>query len=370
MNKLAKLLLLAASVALVGHGCGGSGGGGTDTSQTGTNSSSSGTSTSSGGSSSGGSTSGSSTSSGSSSGSTSSSGGSSSGGVAVSGNYALTAWNDLGMHCVDGNDYSVMSILPPFNNLHAQLVNRATNSQVTSGVTITYQAMADLNGSINTSSSGKTNFWQYVASLYSALFGGTPAANVGLTGNPAPSLTPAPLTYNATQGWFEAGGIPITPIDDSNNGNYYPMINVVAKDGSGNVLATAKTVLPVSDEMTCVACHASRSSGTTAQLAAKPPTSGWAFDSDATKDWKKNILRIHDDKQLSNTTFQQALATKGYNAAGLAATAAAGKPILCAGCHASNALPGSGIAGISSLTSAEHTAHSQVVDPTQNLKLD
>ncbi|HTY03330.1 MAG TPA: multiheme c-type cytochrome, partial [Rhodocyclaceae bacterium] len=47
-----------------------------------------------------------------------------------------------------------------------------------------------------------------------------------------------------------------------------------------------------------------------------------------------------------------------------------GKPILCAGCHASNALPGSGIAGISSLTSAEHTAHSQVVDPTQNLKLD
>jgi hypothetical protein len=270
------------------------------------------------------------------------------------------------MHCVDGVDYSIMSILPPYNNLHAQLVDRTTNKQITSGVTLTYESIADLSGSINTSSSGKTNFWNYVASL----FGASPAANIGLTGNPTPSHTPAAMTLNGTQGWFEAEGIPITPYDDAGNKNFYPMINVVAKNASGTVLATAKAVLPVSDEMTCQACHASRASGTAAQMAAKPPVSDWAFDSDVQKDWKKNVLRIHDDKQRTNATFTQALATKGYNAAGLAATAAAGKPILCAGCHASNALPGTGIAGISSLTSAQHRSHGQVVDPTQNLKLD
>jgi hypothetical protein len=270
------------------------------------------------------------------------------------------------MHCVDGTDYSVMSILPPYNNLHAQLVDRSANKQVTSGVTLTYEAIADLGGSINTRSASKTNFWQYVA----ALFGASPAANVGLTGNLAPSLAPAPMSYNATQGWFEASGIPITPVDDASNKNFYPMVNVVAKDAQGKTLATAKAVLPVSDEMTCKACHTSRQTGTAAELAAKPPVSGWAFDADPQKDWKKNVLRIHDDKQKANATFQQALTTKGYNTAGLAATAAAGTPILCASCHASNALPGTGIAGISPLTSAQHRSHSQVVDPTQNMKLD
>jgi hypothetical protein len=287
-------------------------------------------------------------------------------GTTTSGNYALTAWNDLGMHCVDGNDYSVMSILPPYNNLHAQLIDKSTNKQVSNGVVLTYEAIADLNGSINTSSATKTNFWQYVASL----FGVSLANNMGLKGNPTPSKTPAPMAYNSIQGWFEAEGIPITPVDDANKKNFYPMVKVVAKDARGGVLASARAVLPVSDEMTCMACHASRQTGTTAQLAARPPVSGWAFDADAQKDWKKNILRIHDDKQKTNPDFVQALATKGYNSAGLAATAAAGKPILCAGCHASNALPGTGLPGISSLTSAQHRSHGQVTDPVQNLKLD
>ena len=34
-------------------------------------------------------------------------------GVVSTGNYMLTAWNDLGMHCMDGNDFSVFSVLPP-----------------------------------------------------------------------------------------------------------------------------------------------------------------------------------------------------------------------------------------------------------------
>jgi hypothetical protein len=286
---------------------------------------------------------------------------------ATTATYALSAWNDLGMHCVDGNDYSIMSILPPYNNLHAQLVDKNTNKQVTSGVTLTYEATADLTGSINTSSAGKTNFWQYVASL----FGVSLPNDVGLAGNPTASRKAAPMTYNATRNWFEAEGIPITPYDDAGNKNFYPMVNVVAKDNRGKVLATAKAVLPVSDEMTCQTCHASRASGSTAEMAARPPISGWAFDStDPQKDWKKNVLRIHDDKQKSNAAFQQALATLQYNPAGLAATAAGGRPILCAACHSSNALPGTGLAGISPLTAAQHRSHGQVVDPAQNLKLD
>lgn len=350
MKMFARLFVLAAMTLTFCYGCGGGGGsdsgsggssGTSSTSSSGTSTSSSGTSTSSSGSSSGTST-------------------------PVSGDYALSAWNDLGMHCVDGKDYSVMSILPPYNNLHAQLVNRVTNTLVTSGVTLTYEAIADLNNSINTESATKTNFWQYVA----AMFGATPANNIGLTGNPAPSKTPAPLTYNVTRSWFEAEGIPVTPYDDAKNKNYYPMVNVVAKDSQGTVMATAKAVLPVSDEMTCKACHTSRQSGSAAEMAARPPTSGWVFDADVEKDWKRNILRIHDDKHLSETLFQQALTQKGYNTAGLAATAAGGKPILCASCHASNALPGTGIAGISSLTSAQHSSHSVVTDPVQGLRLD
>ncbi len=284
----------------------------------------------------------------------------------TTGTYALLAWNDLGMHCMDGKDYSVMSILPPYNNLHAQLVNTATNKQVTSGVTLTYEAVADATGSVNTLSSTKTNFWQYVQSL----FGASVAPDVGLTGNPTASKTPAKLVWNATQGWFEAEGIPITPYDDKGVKNYYPMVKVVAKDSTGKVLATAQTVLPVSDEMTCKSCHASAGTGNTAQLAAKPPTSGWAFDPDAEKDWKKNILRLHDDKKLSNANYQAALAKLGFDARGLAMTASLGKPVLCASCHGSNALPGTGVAGISMLTAAIHTKHSQVTDPVAGLKLD
>jgi hypothetical protein len=278
----------------------------------------------------------------------------------ANGNFTLLAWNDLGMHCVDGKDYSVFSILPPYNNLHAQLVSTA-GGLVTSGVTLTYEAMADATGSINTSSVGKTNFWTWVKSL----FGVTLADNVGLKGNATTSMTPRPMTFNKTTKWFEAEGIPITPYDDKGVKNFYPMVKVVAKDASGKVMATARTVLPVSDEMSCKSCHASSTVSSDAK-----PTAGWVNDSDPEKDWKKNILRLHDEKKMTNSAFTAALNQLGYSAAGLAATAQAGKPVLCASCHSSNALPGTGIAGISPLTQALHTLHSSVKDPITQLTLN
>lgn len=283
----------------------------------------------------------------------------------TTGGYALIAWNDLGMHCVDGKDYSVFSILPPYNNLHAHLISRTAtaNKQVTSGVTLTYEAVADSMGSINTSSAGKTNFWDWAL----ALFGANPAPDHGLNlnpggpSNPTPSLTPAAMSYNGTHGWWEAEGIPITPYDDKGVKNYYPMVKVVAKQG-GTVLATTKVVLPVSDEMSCKSCHAS-SSGNAAK-----PSAGWVSDSDPEKDWKKNILRLHDEK------FPNAIATAGmsstYTHGTLLASAEKGQPALCASCHKSNALGTPAKAGIKPLTEALHARHATVKDPTTSLTLD
>ena len=105
--------------------------------------------------------------------------------ILQNGKYTLLAWNDLGMHCIDGKDYSVFSILPPYNNLNAQLIKKdgTENKHIKSGITLTYESEKGLNNSINTTSIGKTNFWDYVLKL----FGTNLANDVGLTGNKTPS---------------------------------------------------------------------------------------------------------------------------------------------------------------------------------------
>ncbi|MBF0219845.1 MAG: hypothetical protein HQL49_10015 [Gammaproteobacteria bacterium] len=261
------------------------------------------------------------------------------------------------MHCVDGKDYSVFSILPPYNNLHAQLI--ADGKLISEGVTLTYEAMIDHNDSINTTSVGKSNFWEFAGQLY----GSQPAADIGLTGNPTPSTIANPLQYNAAQAWFEAEGLPIFPVDDQGRVNYYPMVKVTARDSSGVELATAPVVLPVSDEMSCSACHAANSPPDA------KPSSGWSSESDAEKAWKENILALHDERQAANSQYQNAL-TKGYGSAGLLASSQQGKPVLCASCHASNALLGTGISGITPLTTAMHSSHGKVKDPGTNRLLN
>ncbi len=280
----------------------------------------------------------------------------------ASGGYSLVAWNDLGMHCVDGKDYSVFSILPPYNNLHAHLVNRSVNTGklAISGVTLTYESVADPAGSINTSSASKTNFWTWAKSLFGLAANLPP--NIGLTGNPAPSKIPAALAYSAKNGWWEATGIPLMPYDDSNAKNYYPMVKVVARNNSGTVLASTNVVLPVSDEMSCKSCHAS-----TSGPAAKP-AAGWVNDADPEKDWKRNILRLHDEKVPNAIALAGKQTT--YTGGSLSATAAAGTPILCAGCHKSNALSTPLITGVKPLTEAMHAKHSTVNLPGTSTAMD
>jgi len=285
----------------------------------------------------------------------------------TSGAYTLLAWNDLGMHCMDGSDYSVFSILPPFNNLNAQLIKRSgtSNKHITSGVRITYTASVSLDGKFNTTSlldnnnNPKTNFWDYVTPLFNT----TLRNNIGLTGNATPQKTASPLTFSGANSWWEATGIPLTPYNDDGSKNYYPMVDVIATDLSGKVLATTKVVLPISDEMDCRVCHGS----TSGYLDAKP-SAGWENDANVEKDFKWNILRIHDDKHATavsdNLTTLKAKGYSNYNGAGLYTTAKNGNPILCATCHASNALPGTGITGIKPLTEALHSLHASVKDPT------
>jgi hypothetical protein len=282
------------------------------------------------------------------------------------GNYMLSAWNDLGMHCMDGNDFSVFSVLPPYNNLHAQLKDKS-GDLITSGVNVTYHAVMGSDGQINTTSiettNGvmKTNFWDYAKEL----FGANLAPDVGLTGTSMASKTPQKMSFNTTHQWWEAEGIPITPYNDNGTKNYYPLVRVEAKDMQGNVLASVETVLPVSDEMDCKRCHASNS------VASSKPTKGWVNDPDAQKDYKYNILRLHDEmKPTAVSRNSMALKAKGYNYdnKGLEATAKGGMPVLCVACHKSNALPNVGI-GIKPLTQAIHAKHANVTDPLTGKRL-
>jgi hypothetical protein len=279
-------------------------------------------------------------------------------GVAAS---TLVGWNNLGMHCIDA-DYAVFSLLPPYNTIHAQLVDAQGHLLRDPGnITVTYEAVADPDGSINRSSLGKTNFWSHVE----ALFGVSLSEDVGLTqlSMPGAANQPQPMSFDSVAGWFIAEGIPITPYDDNGHKNPYPLMHLVARDGNGTLLASTDIVLPVSDEMDCSSCHASGSSP------AAQPLSGWVRDPDAQRDMRLNILRLHDDRESFRPAYQAALQTAGYDAAGLFATASGGKAILCARCHLSEALPGSGIEGIAPLTQAVHSRMAFVLDPLTNLPL-
>jgi hypothetical protein len=207
--------------------------------------------------------------------------------AAAAATYKVVAWSELGMHCMDGKDYSIFAVLPPYNVVHAQLIKMGEPPvPITTGVRITYEATADAKGSINTISSTKSNFWSYI----NVLFHNNNAPDVGLTGNRTQSLTPRKLAYDKTNAYWTADGIPTIPYDDQGNRNAYPMAKIVARDANNNVLASAKIVLAVSDEMSCTNCHASNSDSYA------KPAAGWENDSNPAKDVKWNILRKHDDR--------------------------------------------------------------------------
>lgn len=279
---------------------------------------------------------------------------------ASTGSYTVTAWSELGMHCMDGKDYSVFAVLPPYNTLHAQVIKRGDPPSIATDVKVTFEAVADTSGSKNTGSAAKTNFWTYVQ----ALFGANPAPDVGLTGTPVQSATPQAMKYNSTAGAWEAVGIPTVPYDDAGNRNPYPMAKIVVKDSTGNVLATTTAVLAVSDELTCSTCHASGSN------ASAQPAAGWENNGDAAKDVKLNILKKHDDR-WDVSAYVTGLQAKGFTyQASLYQTAKGGTPVLCAACHATNALGAAGMTGVNALTADMHRLHGPLMNPATGVSLD
>jgi cytochrome c553 len=270
--------------------------------------------------------------------------------------WQVIGWNDLGMHCMDGTDFSVFSILPPYNTIHAQIIHNGDLVTSSNGLHVTFEAVADPEGSINTTAADKINFWDHVADM----FGAQPANDVGLTGVAMPGTNNVPqhMEFESARHWFTGEGIPISPFDDAGKVNYYPMMRVVVRDTAGTELASTQIVLPVSDEMTCSACHQS-GSGDDAR-----PALGWRWHPDHDKDIKLNILRLHDEKQAGNPNYLNALNNQGYNTNGLYQTVVADSTaILCARCHRSNALPVPADTNVvSTMTQAMHAHHGQVDD--------
>ena len=215
--------------------------------------------------------------------------------------YVLIGWNDLGMHCAN-QDFSNIAVLPPFNNVRAQLIEKIPGEMPqirTTGFRIEYSIPG------NTYSVGKTNFWQYAQDLF-----GLPEPlpdNIGLTGL---GLAGEMALHDQ---YFEAVGIPNTPYtdDDLVNEQPYQLIHLEAIDEStGALLATTDVTIPVSNEIGCVqaGCHSSET----------------------------QILYEHEDED-------------GYDPTAT--------PILCASCHASNALGTTGDPEARSMSYRIHKKH-------------
>ena len=249
--------------------------------------------------------------------------------------YVIVGWNDLGMHCINPS-YAELALLPPFNNLWAQVIQRGDPPKiVTSGITLEYSIQN------NTTVNGKTDFWTYAASLFASLMNlQKPSNGVGLTGNGLSGK------MQLVGDHFEATGIPVLPYDDEMNWNPFQIATVTLRDnpGKGNKIGqTIQVVLPVSDEIHCDMCHMQGGDGT--QNLPPDPMTGLT----GTMDVFLNILMVHD---FYNTSSQLAKAPK---------------PVICAGCHASNAL-GVGAHGAStSVSLAMHSWHNgedRCTDPT------
>ncbi len=109
--------------------------------------------------------------------------------------YRILAANDLGMHCGD-LDHRIVSILPPFNVLHAQVVQTIASSSrprqilTATDVDVVYSAASNPNDpallQAPTSPVYKTNFWD-------------------LNPNPKSGLPAAPLAYDAYDPFYPPG---------------------------------------------------------------------------------------------------------------------------------------------------------------------
>jgi len=183
------------------------------------------------------------------------------------------------------------------------------------GVSVTY-LFTD-----NTYSVGKSNFWDYDQQL----FGVDLPSNVGLTGKGLSGEMELDGDH------FVAEGIPLTEFRDSDPTTPYPyqLATVVVYDaGTGLELARTIAVAPVSTEMRCDNCHYDG-----------------GIEDIATGRVETNILTLHDLENMDEYP------------PGHTGPLMNRRPILCAECHASNALGAPGVADLPNLSKAMHDRH-------------
>jgi hypothetical protein len=250
--------------------------------------------------------------------------------------------NDLGMHCVD-KSFAVFSILPPYNVVDAQVVALQSAGRPVvlnqTQVDVRYTAVADVTGSINSTSPGKSDFWDLVQPLYgAALPDGAGLQGMWMPGD-APNLAATTLPWDPALGLFKAPGIPIFSIDDAGKINRYPLMRFGAYDKSGKLLGATDVVLPVSEETSCQNCH------DTGKVAAPAGALAWSTDPDPEAQARRNVLILHNAR--TGTNLQP--------------------PVLCATCHYSPALdlggtgPSAQQAAHRTMSSAMHAYHSDKV---------
>lgn len=249
------------------------------------------------------------------------------------GKYVVLAWNDLGMHCYN-RDFTDLAVLPPFNNLWAQVIRVADPPEVvTKGLEVEF-FFAD-----NTYSVNKSNFWdtspyrpvQNAEWLFNWIpgFVGPLPANVGLAGMGLSG------TMKAHSDHFTAEGIPLTEFSDSlpNTPDPYQLATVVVRDAAtGMELARTQPVAPVSTEMHCDYCHSDHGIGN---------------DEIATGKVETNILTKHDRENMEGYPSQYSGPLMDR------------RPVLCAWCHSTNALGAPGAPGIPNLSKAMHGKHAE-----------
>lgn len=237
------------------------------------------------------------------------------------------AFNNLGMHCYD-YDYSVFSILPPFNVLNAQVIRIGPVPAILTNndVHLTYSAICDPKNSINRTSTqigGKTNFWQYALKLFNVRL----SPDQGLTGTWMPTLSNKRRAFgpfDPSMNWFSATGIPITDRDDARRINRYPMMKVEAFDSANKRVASLSAVLPVSSEAACYVCHQTGNDAASDGFWGVS-ASQWSSNRDIGVQVRENILILHDAINHTNPPLMSQ------------------KPVVCNQCHYSPALDLSGV---------------------------
>ncbi len=228
--------------------------------------------------------------------------------------YALFAFNDLGMHCISDND-AYFVILPPANSLMAQVVKRGETPKVVhEGIHLDYKVQEGFENPEK-----HVMFWDWAKTI----FGADLKPGIGLGGRGVNGK----MEYSDKHGAYTAELIPVTPYPDGGGHNPYPLVTVTAKDESGKALVSTQAVLPNSTEMGCRNCHGGAWR-----------VQGFTGIGDQTAE---DILAVHD--RLNGTD--------------LAARQKAGEPMLCQKCHSDPALGSEGDGVRMSLSASIHGFH-------------